>query len=348
MTRKNDAFIMTDLHLRPEELYFAERCLKEGLKNIIKLKPRYLFILGDTFHTKSTTNTTVSKLFDDFLLEAGTIVDEIVILVGNHDWGIPYEDHALEPFKRIPKVKVVDDYYILDNKNLFLSYCRESSRFSELVDKAQEESKDIERLFAHLDINGFSLGSGWEEKTSYLNPESLASYKQVFTGHYHLAQEKTLSNGTEIVYIGSAYTTDFGESNQKKRFVHLDLDTGKWEDVPTGLTYHFTFEINAGEDFPEIPIEKVAQGIKYRVKVSGTREELALVEKPSHYPRGVKVMKVFKSSKKIRMDLSSEKNDEDILQRYTETEIERSYSSIEESGFDKEKLIEFGKRFLRK
>lgn len=345
---KRTAFIMSDLHLRPEEYFFAVECLKKAEKEIEELKPRYLFILGDTFHTKTTTNTTVMLLLEKFLLKISKKLEEIVIIVGNHDWGIPYEDHSLDLYKRIPNVKIVDTYYLLDKKNLFLSYCREPERFTHLVESANKESNEIIRLFAHLDINGFNLGSGWEEKNTYLNPESLSNYMQVFTGHYHLAQDRVIGDGgTEISYIGSAYTTDFGESNQKKRFILLDLDSGNWKEIDTGLTYHFTDEINAGDPYPTYDIDKIRKGIKYRLKISGTKEEIALLEKkPDDVPREVKITYSFKKSEKKRIDLSEKENDTEVMTHYAKTEIEKNYQGLDKSGFDLEKLVEKGKKYL--
>lgn len=338
---KGIAILASDLHIRPAHQEVAVTVL-DRLLNVLKEEmPEYYINNGDTFHTKNLTYVSALNLYRDFLIKVDKLGIKTIQLVGNHDFANPYYTaHALDSFKNISdSITIVDDYYQLDENNFFLSYCREKERFVEFLSKAGKAS----RIFTHMDLNGLTPGSDWVEINEFFDPEYFSKYKQVFNGHIHLAQEKILKTGTEIVVIGSGYTTNFGETDQLKRFIKLDLSSGKWESINTGLTLHKTIEIKGSEKLPEIPLDEVNKGIEYRVIVTCTKEEYAILDKPPKYP--AKVIPKFVSKKVARMDLSATESRVDILNKYTEEEVKRSY---QESGFDLEKLLKIGKKFLPK
>lgn len=339
MSEKNTALIATDIHIRPEHMDLAKILLDRILVEIDTHQPKYLFILGDTFHYKNRLFASCLYLFQEFLQEA-TKKCQVIILVGNHDWGIPYSVHALESFRHIENLTIVDDYFKLGD-NGFVSYAREKERFQEMLNKLGP----CRRLFGHLDINEFKVGSGWEEVDAYNNPDDFKNYEQVFSGHLHLAQERKLSNGTEIVFIGTGYTTDFGESDQKKRFLLLDLDTSEYQSIDTGLTMHKTLKIEATDPFPPIDEEEVKKGVEYRVIVSGTREQIALIQKPKGYP--ARIVTNFRVSEEARIDLSVADSRQDTLKKYITHEKDRSFGG-DKSGLEDEKLLKIGERILNK
>lgn len=335
---KRDALLVGDPHLRPLELEFAKALLLKVLEVTIERKPEYVFIMGDVFHYKDRLSGVCLKIFHDFLLEI-TKYSKVVMIVGNHDWCQPYSVHSLESYKLMPNVTVVDDYYKLDDDNLFISYCREKERFLELVKKAGP----AKRLFGHLDVNTLTPGSGWEETEDFLNPEEFSDlqFEQIFSGHLHLAQQVKYKN-CEIVMVGTGYTTDFGESDQLKRLVLLDLDSGDYESIPTGLTLHKTLKMEASDPFPEIPVEELERGVQYRLVIRGTKEQIAILKKPKNYPAQYTYDWVLNEG--ARIDLSVTDTKEDIMKKYIEEEIKRSFS--EKDNFDKEKLFKIGKRYL--
>lgn len=337
--KKNLALIATDLHIRPQHIEAAKLLLNRILEEIDKNQPEYLFLLGDIFHYKDRLFASCLSVFLDFLEEA-TSKCTVISLVGNHDWGIPYSVHSLDSFRHIKNFIIVDDIFKLDDNNGFISYCREKERFDELKQKLGP----CKRLFGHLDINEFKIGSGWEEVNAYSLPTDFKEYEQVFSGHYHLAQERKLENGTEIVYVGTGYTTDFGESDQFKRFILLNIETGDYSSIDTGMTLHKTIRIKANEEFPILP-EEASQGVEYRVIVSGTREQIELVKKPKDYP--AQVVLQFVSQDSVRVDLLVTDSRKEVLSKYVDHEINQSFGG-DKSGFDKGKLIKIGENILHK
>jgi DNA repair exonuclease SbcCD nuclease subunit len=334
----NNMLLVGDPHLRLLELQYGRALLLKVMEVIVEKKPKYTVILGDVFHNKDSLSGLCLKVFNDFLLEASKYT-HIICLVGNHDWCQPYSVHSLEGFKLIPNVTIVDDVFRLDDDNLFISYCREKERFLKLL----KEAGPAKRLFGHLDVNSLTPGSGWEEVEDFMNPEEFSELKfeQIFSGHLHLAQD-IKSKGTEIVMVGTGYTTDFGESDQTKRLVMLDLDTGKYESILTDLTLHKTLRIDAGEPFPVLPENELDRGVNFRLVIKGTREQISLIKKPKNYP--VQYAYDWVSKEGARMDLSPTDRKEDTMNKYIEKEIERSFS--ERDNYNKEKLLTMGKKYL--
>lgn len=335
----NSILLLTDLHLRPSILDINKKFLFFALEEIKKRKPKYVGILGDTLHTKNVVHLSCLNLFQQFIEEISRITN-VILLIGNHDWGVPYTDHPFKGFKYIQNVTVVEEYYVLNEKNVFISYCREKERFLNFLEEA---GTGIERIFAHMDVDGLTPGSGWEEVSPFLNPDQLSNYKQVFSGHLHLAQELKLKSGTEIVMVGTGYTTDFGESDQHKRIIELDLDSGVWESIPTNMTMHKTLKINITDPFPKIPDEDISNGVEYRLVIKGSKEQIAALIIPKNYP--AKITYDIVSNSLTRIELSSTATQQDIMETYIDSELDRNYKDDKEK-FDKSRLILTGKKLL--
>jgi DNA repair exonuclease SbcCD nuclease subunit len=317
---ESSALIITDLHLRPEFVEVAHRVLQKAEDEIELHKPKYLIIGGDTFHTKNRVFASMLTLFGDFL-------------------SIPYTVHSLQTLA-MPNLIIVDKSYRLNDKVGFIGYCREESRFEEFM----KELEGCEILFGHLDLNGFDLGSGWEETDAFCGVERFTTFKKVFSGHFHKAQERTLASGTEVIYVGTGYTTDFNESDQEKRFMLIDLETGEWKGIPTNLTLHRTIRINATDPLPEIKKEDLDNGVNFRVIITGTKEQIAAFRIPTGYP--AKIVNEFKSSDAARLDINASDNHENMMSKYVGHELKRIYGEEAKSELDKDKLMRIGRGLL--
>ena len=338
MSKEFTALVISDLHLRPAHADIAEVVLKKAEEELEKHDPEYLIIGGDTFHTKNIVYASMLTLFGDFLKRV-TQKRKVIVLVGNHDWAILYSVHSLQTFK-MPNLKIVETTYKINEKVGFIGYCREKERFEELMDNL----KSCEIIFGHLDLNGFELGSGWEESDSFCGAERFTSFKKVFSGHFHKSQERTFSSGTEIVYVGTGYTTDFNESDQEKRFLLVDLNTGEWTGIPTNLTLHKTIKITVKDELPELPEEELKRGVNYRIIVSGTKEEIASFKTKVGYQ--AKIMYDIKNSEVSRLDINASDNQEVMINKYVDFEIKRLYGDEKRSNIDHEKLMKLGKSLL--
>jgi DNA repair exonuclease SbcCD nuclease subunit len=334
------ALWFTDLHLRPLHEEAGTRLLNVILKTAREQKPDIAICTGDVFHTKNILYGTMLDMFRDFLLELGTICP-VYVIPGNHDYCIEYDVHALQGFKLLPNITVVDRSMKITDKVGIMSYSRQEARFTELF----QELGPVEFLFGHFDMDGFDLGSGWEEKESWCDPTKFKGVRKVFSGHYHKRQRKVV-NGVEILFAGTGATTEFGESDQEKFLTMVDLETGEDTEIPTGLTFHKTFRIEAGDAFPEIPEEELKNGVEFRLIIKGTQQQIALIDRPKDYP--ARVGYDFVTEVSDRLDVSSSDKKEDVLKKYLEFEVKKQGKAIEAAAFDMDRLMSIGARYVGK
>lgn len=350
--KQHKALIFSDVHLRLEKIAVNEQgklylpVLNNILDIINKINPEYVFNLGDTFHNKDSVSAALLQIYREFLEKVLAKGIKVIQIVGNHDFSVVSGDgiayHALKQYN-LENFTVVNDIYRLDENNAFVSYCRTKELFDERVGRLGK----VKHLFAHLDINGFNLGDDYIEKHAILNPEDFKNFTHVYSGHYHEAQAKVIDE-TVIVYIGSPYTTNYGETDQEKRVVLVDLITGEYESIPTNMTYHRTIRITAADDYPKIPDTELASGIKYRVIVKGSKEEIAIfnLKKPKHYKANV--IPDITLDEKPRIELNPQAPQTDTLKIYAVEEVQRSYGNLDESGFDIEKLVKMGQVYINR
>lgn len=332
------ALWFTDLHLRPNHAASSKKALEFILKSAKEKKPDIAICTGDVFHTKNILYASMLDQFRDFLLEL-TKICPVYLAPGNHDYGLEYEVHALSNFKNLKNVTVVDEAMKITPDVGLMSYARQKERFEFL----REQIKGVKYLFGHFDMNGFDLGSGWEEKESWSDPEQFMSFKKIFSGHYHLHQVKLIKD-TEFIFCGTSYTTEFGESDQEKYIMLVDLKNGNWEKITTNLTLHKTIKIKAGDDFPKVSDKDINEGLEYRVIVSGTKEQLELIKPPKDYP--AIVIKQFMTVSAERLDVSASEKKEDVLKKFVQFEMKNKADILKD--IDQERLLSLGHKLLSK
>lgn len=355
--KKDTALIVSDLHLRLEQI---RRNQNEGvalylpvLEKIIATleieQPEYMFNLGDTFHDKDTVSATLLEIYRDFLIRVTELGVKTIQIAGNHDFSMVvnnYVYHALRQFK-LDNVTIVHDSYRMNDKIGFMSYCNDKETFSRRIN----DLDGVKVLFGHFDLNGFALGDDYIEKKTYLGIEDLLSYKLVVSGHYHEPQEKDLGD-VRIIYVGSAYTTTFGESNQEKRFLLYNLVTDELRSIPTDMTLHRTIKITSDENLPEIPKSELDKGVKYKIKVEGTIDQYEnfLLRKPKNYPKSVIIEPSFVTENKERIEIKSSESREDVVKKYVEYRLKSIFNEDQMKTQDyidmRDALIKEGQKYL--
>lgn len=277
MDLKNIALVTGDLHLRPSTLDSNQLILSTILNNVRSRSPKFLAINGDIFHTKNETYESVKSQFRNFLKEVTKLTD-VILVVGNHDWAREHTIHSLEDFSLLERVTVVASGYKFSNEIGFMAYSRTEERFEENL----QIVRGCKLIFGHFAINQFDLGSGYEEVDLWCNPDRFNGIEKVISGHWHKSQRKNISN-VEFLYVGSPATVGHGESNQRKYFAIVNLDTFEDELVDTELTLHKTIRVEAGDEWPEIPSDEIRKGIDYRIIIRGTKEQLSKIKIPKGY-----------------------------------------------------------------
>lgn len=83
-----------------------------------------------------------------------------------------------------------------------------------------------------------------------LNKDTFKNYKRVFSGHYHLTQDKG-----NISYVGSLFQNDFGDYDDRKRFYIIDTDRNTVEEVKIPLIYFEKVTVNTEDELENLNID---------------------------------------------------------------------------------------------
>lgn len=212
--------ITGDLHSRKDDLYsefalsYIEYLFTYAEKNDIKT----IIFDGDIFD-KSTKihNETFIPIFK--LLYENKDRFSFYFILGNHDIYSIDNDSIVETFAPIgPVIKDYEQFEIGGVKMDMLAYTKN------LSDLRQPEKTGADILITHLSIANFSFDNSYHvnEKIAF-SPELFAGYKKVFSGHFHKFQEKE-----NIVYVGSPFQQNFGETGEDKGFVILETEDLSW------------------------------------------------------------------------------------------------------------------------
>lgn len=205
-------------------------------------------LLGDVFHTKEVIRGKCLNYVFDRISQSKL---QFYILVGNHDWfNLECTEHSLELFKTLPNVDVIDrpqttifiDSNLVNNtpasgierRVTFLPYYHDFDKFREAVANTKHDSV----LIMHQGITGFDYGNGHIAENE-VALEELRKFELVVSGHFHKYQENS-----NLVYLGTPFSHDFGESNQTKYIGLLDIETLKIDLIPMRLPQHKTLEFN--------------------------------------------------------------------------------------------------------
>jgi DNA repair exonuclease SbcCD nuclease subunit len=162
----------------------------------------------------------------------------LYLLVGNHDmwFNDKWDVSSISPYEAIPGVEVINrpsaveiaPGYTID----FLPYTKNPP---EDIAKHFKEKSPV--LIAHIAVDGAQLNSHHQSKAEVsvefegdmtkVDVGLFSCWERVFMGHYHCAQKLN----DRVEYVGSPYELNFGEANQEKHIVVLDLDTLETEYV---------------------------------------------------------------------------------------------------------------------
>ncbi|HUS51087.1 MAG TPA: metallophosphoesterase, partial [Candidatus Paceibacterota bacterium] len=197
-----------------------------------------LIVLGDIFdRSANIKNEAFVPLFMK-LYEMHQDGIKMIFILGNHDIYNIDNDSIVETFK--PLGKVVKDYEEIEFNGEtfgFMPYTKDE-------DKVNSYPSNI-ILFTHVPIADFSFDNAFHATEKHAFKRSLFERARlVFTGHFHRHQ-----NWRNIIYVGSPFQQNRGETGQSKGFVTYDTETENWEFV----------EYNDAPKYVEITTENIPQ-----------------------------------------------------------------------------------------
>jgi hypothetical protein len=218
----NKIAIFSDLHLglkQDDERWhrialcwcdsFVDELKRNGIEEIV--------FLGDFFHTRNSISVNTLHVANIFLEKLKDF--KIHMILGNHDLYFHNES-------------TVSGVNLFKNKNNIIVYDRpvktklgsKDAVFCGWGYDALEYNADI--LFTHAEINVFKFNADLGACNSgYKASDLLNHYNLVYSGHFHLRQNKSWEN-KHIIYPGNPYPMDHSDYyGSIKGFDILDLDT---------------------------------------------------------------------------------------------------------------------------
>lgn len=243
--------IFHDITLKYAE-WLRENLREKGITNLI--------ICGDIFHDRVSINLTsiecAYKFFD--------ILEEfnISVITGNHDCFYLHNStiHSLSLFKKWTNVTVYDTPTLVDD----IFYAPWGTEL--------EDMKPAKVLIGHLELNGYEMSKNKICKNGMNGADLMQKYKVCFTGHFHKPQVRKYDNKL-LLYTGSCFQLNWGESGEERYFYVLDTDTNNIKKFKNTISPRFEY-IRSEDDYDKIK----NNFISIQVRESGEEELLASLE----------------------------------------------------------------------
>jgi len=176
--------------------------------------------LGDLFDNRKISDNKfiidIINHFEAFLFEYNI---PFYILTGNHDiyYKNTREYSLLELLDKLPNFHWINKQTLFKwDKNILIVPWLLPNEEIKYLDKA-------DYVFGHFEITDFFMVQG--AKATYgIKGNLFKNIKKVFSGHYHIRQEKD-----NIIYVGTPYQLNFADAGNQKGFYILDTETDEIE-----------------------------------------------------------------------------------------------------------------------
>ena len=187
------------------------------LKNmLLKEKIKDIVICGDIFNNREEISILTLHVANEFFKILKDF--NIMLIVGNHD--IFYKNrtdvNSINILNEWENIHVINDVFCLDQFDRKICFC------SWLSDIDKIDKSDI--LFGHFEIQNFKMNKYVINDDGKTYSDLLKKAKLIFSGHFHLNQERIYDEGT-IIYVGNTYSQNWSDCGIQKGFYILDIST---------------------------------------------------------------------------------------------------------------------------
>ena len=289
-----------DPHFQVDNIQDVEIFISKTYDLVQKEKFDFVCILGDLLHTHEKLHSVPLNKSIEFVTSLSNLVDDVIVLVGNHDMYSNQEylntNHWMNCLKTIPNVEIVDTVLLKTWKKtlnfIFVPYVY-PGKFEAALNACYPESvwKASKCIVAHQEFFNCNMGAiksvdgdVWSEH-----------YPPVISGHIHNNQRVE----PNIYYPGSALQHSFGDTGKNIVAIVTFTQANRFYDlkeVDLGLPRKKIIYSNV-KDKIEIPVIK--EGEKVRMTISEKQDEFKAFKKSEKYKKlvekGVKV--VFRPEK---------------------------------------------------
>ena len=222
---KNKIAIFSDIHIgvHHDSKFWHDVSLDWANWFVQELKQRDIrdvVFCGDYFHTRDEISvdslhfgSKLLELFSDF---------NLTMIVGNHDCFLKDSSdvNSLSPFKNWKNVTVVDNMKTVKSHDKDINFVPWGIKLDEIP------VADV--TFGHFEIVMFKMNSFALCEEGFEAESLLMKSPTVFSGHFHLRDEKFYDNG-RIIYVGNPFQTDYNDAGSTKGFYIWDIETDEFE-----------------------------------------------------------------------------------------------------------------------
>lgn len=174
-----------------------------------------LIHLGDVFDSRSTISVLVASEVVRCFAELANLVEEFIIIGGNHDYYSPNQSKAHVDtldllFRYTDNITIVTEnnnsiiYRPENNGSLFVGWYAWYGNIDEVIKSV--EKYDVHTIYTHADIYGLTPGS-------IQIPDEFQGIK-IYSGHIHTPN----FSKSGLYNLGSCYALSFADCNQSRGF----------------------------------------------------------------------------------------------------------------------------------
>jgi DNA repair exonuclease SbcCD nuclease subunit len=249
-------------------------CQKHNIKTIIQL--------GDIFHNREMIHLPTINCAHNFFDKLREY--NIHIVVGNHDSLLNNNSdvNSLKLLNEWPNITVHEKVSVIDD----ICFCGWGTKLEDIP-------KNNKIIFGHFDIKGFEMSSFKISEHGFSASDLMNRCQLLMSGHYHKPQVRFYDK-KPLIYTGSAYQLNWGESGESKYVYILNTETLQYEPLENKISPRFQY-IRKPEDydkvqnnFVSIEVENVEDIPNAVAKLSALKAlDIKTVQKPLDYKREI-------------------------------------------------------------
>lgn len=217
--------LVGDPHVTVDELADAQSLMEYVCQFALDAQPDKIVILGDLHHNHAVVRVEVTDFWLRNLEALGKVCP-VTVLLGNHDRpnDTASRAHALQPYKRLGGVTVVDSFLQEGDIGYAPYYATPDALYEAVL------NRNLKWLFCHQTFDGSVYENGFYAPDG-ADPV-LVGVPYVISGHIHTSQYVNWPGGY-VFYAGSPRWRTQSDANVPKNIILLDTSQNSMQDFPT-------------------------------------------------------------------------------------------------------------------
>lgn len=195
--------------------------------------------LGDVFHYREMVHSPSIKCASEFFKKLKKY--KIHIITGNHDclYNDTSEVNTLKLLTEWDNITIHEKVTVEDK----FCFCGWGTKLDDIPD-------GMKIIFGHFDIKSFHMSSTKISEHGFVASDLMKKCELLMSGHYHKPQIR-LYDKKPLVYAGSTFQLNWGESGEDKYAYIIDTDTLEMKTLKNTVSPRFEY-IHSQSDFDKV------------------------------------------------------------------------------------------------